>query len=159
MPWQVGNYLPMPQGEPFDFELLSRGFDLLRKEAQMETIAVTMRQRVMRGAEWLDEFGPLRWREKINLRTFDMEHPCRCVLGQVYGDYYDAIEAHPAIPGGISLSDDVSEWEIDRGFNLPDGDDTNEDWDALERAWVVHLTERGGAGWHRTVASRDARGD
>lgn len=30
MPWDVGNYQPGPQGQPFDFELLREGFERLR---------------------------------------------------------------------------------------------------------------------------------
>jgi hypothetical protein len=118
-----------------------------------------MQARVGLGAEWLDaqiaehvvEPG---WRAKINLRTFDMTNPCRCVLGQVFGNYWEALdELAPEDDMRAPLDSDdetVLDWEVDRGFNLPRGQDTDEDWDALEIAWVNYL--RDDASWSRAGA-------
>ena len=43
-------------------------------------------ERVRRGIELLDTKAP-GWREKIDLKTLDVEGSCACVLGQVYGGY------------------------------------------------------------------------
>lgn len=115
--------------------------------------ALQMQARVGRGAEWLDE-QLIGWRAKINLRNFDMTNPCRCVLGQVFGNYWDAVQevAPQDERRGDALDDynDVYAWEVDRGFNLPVGEDDDTDWDALERAWVNYL--RDDAHWARDGA-------
>lgn len=49
--------------------------------------APTVADRVAAGAAWLDQRLPGWWR-LIDLRQLDMWHSCRCVLGQLYGDYY-----------------------------------------------------------------------
>lgn len=47
-----------------------------------------LRQRVERGAAMLDKKrrSPA-WRGKIDLETLAIEDGCRCVLGQLYGNY------------------------------------------------------------------------
>jgi len=43
--------------------------------------------RVKRGAALLDQHYP-GWAEKINQKTLDMISSCRCILGQLYGDFW-----------------------------------------------------------------------
>ena len=117
--------------------------------------ALQMQARVGRGADWLDrQVFTYGWRSKINLRNFDMTNPCRCVLGQVFGNYWDAVnEVAPQDERSSDALDDYNDvyaWEVDRGFNLPAGEDDDADWDALERAWVNYL--RDDASWSRAGA-------
>lgn len=117
-----------------------------------QTRALQMQARVGRGAEWLDR-QPVadEWRSRINLRNFDMTNPCRCVLGQVFGNYWDAVEElAPQDERGHVDQDGVHNWEVDRGFNLPEDEEDDSDWDALERAWVNYL--RDDASWSRAGA-------
>lgn len=91
--------------------------------------------RVRRGAAWMDENAPMNWRDKVNLQTFVMTSPCMCVLGQVFGNYWDV--AGDRKPVG---------WAINHGFMLDDDpnlsvDDAELEWDNLERAWVKYLKE------------------
>lgn len=51
----------------------------------------TIASRVQLGAELLDAHSP-NWESVINPRTLDIESSCRCVLGQVFGDYHVAWE-------------------------------------------------------------------
>lgn len=107
-------------------------------------------QRVARGIEWLDANAPEGWQARINLHKFNMADPCRCVLGQVFGDYWDAMENMVGRPRAWSEVDPGS-WEIERGFNLENqtNEDTEDhDWDDLERAWVRALADS--ASWSRT---------
>lgn len=43
----------------------------------------TARERVERGAAWLDE-NVDDWWDKVDLIALDMRSPCRCVLGQLF---------------------------------------------------------------------------
>jgi hypothetical protein len=48
-------------------------------------------ERVARGVDWLDEHVAAWWLpEKINLDNLIMRQPCHCILGQLYGWYYNA---------------------------------------------------------------------
>lgn len=49
--------------------------------------------RARRGAAWLDKKIGRGWRRKIRRRELAMESCQRCVLGQLYGDYGDGLEA------------------------------------------------------------------
>jgi hypothetical protein len=51
----------------------------------------TIDDRVAAGAAWLDANRP-GWWQRINLDTLDLGDPCRCVLGQEYGDFADGPE-------------------------------------------------------------------
>jgi hypothetical protein len=114
---------------------------LIRQERDRQ-----MQVRVGRGAEWLDAREHPSWRQRINLRNFDMTNPCRCVLGQVFGNYWDALVDHGPDPV-VDADGEVHEWEVEHGFNLPQDQEDDADWDALERAWVNYLRED--ASWSR----------
>ena len=47
-------------------------------------------QAVARGIEWLEANVP-RWRAKIDRETLDLAYRCKCVLGQLDGDFYEAV--------------------------------------------------------------------
>lgn len=49
----------------------------------------TIEQRVQAGAAWLDENQP-GWESKIDLDFLDQSYCYECVLGQVFGDYWDS---------------------------------------------------------------------
>lgn len=52
-----------------------------------ENKAPLVSKRVKRGAEMLDEYGPEKWWDKIDVDTLSIMCPANCVLGQVYGSY------------------------------------------------------------------------
>ncbi len=110
------------------------------------TSTLEYEERVRRGMAWLDEHAPANWRAKVNLRKFDMENPCHCVVGQVFGDYWTALEELAGLDAG-GVESPSSQWEIDHGFNLPEGQDSDPDWGDLERAWVRALAAD--ADWSR----------
>ncbi len=45
---------------------------------------------VDRGITWLDANIP-KWREKIDVKSLKLQLPCKCVLGQLDGDFYEAV--------------------------------------------------------------------
>jgi hypothetical protein len=77
-----------------------------------------LRERVERGAEYLDEDWP-DWPERIDLETLDLNGGDRCVLGQLFGGFREGREIL-----GLSLA-------VTRvlGFNYEAR--TNLDWIAL----------------------------
>jgi hypothetical protein len=126
---------------------------------------LTQRQattRVKRGVELLDRVNP-DWFKKINLKTFQLDDANLCVLGQVYKDFWQAIEDLAKVPG-VKLEKFVSEDDAacdcdycvqDReyfepdldaiyyGFNLDtDGEDTNEQFELLGQTWVRAINRK-----------------
>ncbi len=47
-------------------------------------------QAVARGIAWLDANVP-EWQDKIDVERLDLKYPCDCVLGQLDGDFYQAV--------------------------------------------------------------------
>lgn len=88
----------------------------------------TISERVQRGAAWLDTERP-GWAGEIDLGQLILSSPCRCVLGQLYGDYVDAplVDEHGDQAG------------VEHGFNAAL---TGTEYDALEAEWRRVITER-----------------
>lgn len=91
-------------------------------------------ERVARGVGWLDA-NRTDWWDAIDLNWFILSSPCRCVLGQLYGDYMDSplVEEHGDEAG------------VERGFNAGGGewkDATFAEFEALEREWRRVIAER-----------------
>lgn len=66
------------------------------------SIEMMARERASAGAVLLDVIRP-GWAERVNLERLNTESPKNCVLGQTFGDFYDAVEdygiADPRIYG------------------------------------------------------------
>jgi hypothetical protein len=65
----------------------------------------TIDDRVSAGAKWLDSNRP-GWWQRIDLETLDLGDSCRCVLGQLYGDFADGPDddrMHGGGPYGSTL--------------------------------------------------------
>jgi hypothetical protein len=95
-------------------------------------------ERAANGAAWLDEHGPADWRLRVDPDLLDLSHPRRCVLGQVYGDFFDA-------PSEANFSVNEDGWSIsvsaERGFDAHEYDELEE----LTRAWRRLLAKRAAA--------------
>jgi hypothetical protein len=87
----------------------------------------TIAERVARGVAWLDEKRP-GWADEIDLTELVLSSPCRCILGQLYGDF-DKV----SVRGPMA-----------KGFNAYGGDDQSlyDQFEALEREWRRVITER-----------------
>lgn len=107
-------------------------------------IAATIRERVERGAAWLDSVKP-NWRDAVNVRVLDLSEPVDCVLGQVFA--YEAAEADPYWSGfeyvlnsghfkDASGSSLTGQWALDHAF-----DNDEEPYAALTAAWQRYLTD------------------
>lgn len=86
-----------------------------------------MEEDVKRGMALLDEKRP-DWRKYVELAALDMNEPAQCILGQVYGNYYD---------GRDELALD-SLTVMDYGFFSRGISDS---WYDLTDTWVALLTE------------------
>lgn len=100
----------------------------------------TINGRVALGAAYLDEHEP-GWERRVDLAALDIQHGCRCILGQVVprprtnaGGYFHYLREH-------GLSD---MWAAARGFTFLDWEP--KDWDALEGAWISLIKERFASG-------------
>lgn len=92
----------------------------------------TVQDRVATGAALLDEQMP-DWVERIDLGRLDVESPCRCVLGQLFGDYAD---------GWAVLSDFTSlSQAISHGFEAD-----SVEYDELTAEWRALIEQRQAGG-------------
>lgn len=68
------------------------------------------------GAAWLDEHRTDNWRSLINADRLNIDDPCNCVLGQLYGNFYDAVRQ---LGIGFQNTDRLG-FDGDRDFALTD---------------------------------------
>jgi hypothetical protein len=96
---------------------------------------------IARGMEWLDEHMP-GWSSRIDVETLDLGEPCRCVLGSLDGNYYEAM-----LRAGHAEVDDLGiirpdwKWAVDHGFATTSTLDF-ESWDVLTGLWKQRLAMR-----------------
>jgi len=102
-------------------------------------LLVIYRERVQRGAKMLDSVRP-GWRDEISLGELNMRYPCYCILGQLWGNYFDAWTNLP--------KDDASD-EITYGFDVtryerhsPTAIDIGVAYNTLDTAWREELSSR-----------------
>jgi hypothetical protein len=92
--------------------------------------------RVARGAALLDEREP-GWWQRIDLDRLDLRSPCRCVLGQLHGNYYPAADR---MFGGDDRK--VESAAIAHGFDSVGVIPPYTEYDALDAAWRDLITAR-----------------
>lgn len=99
-------------------------------------------KRVSLGAKWLDENQP-GWAMRVDPASLDLRSRKECLLGQVYGDYYES----PPIVSRSSRS--RVKWSMQHGFTGGEGPNqfgsSYYDILALEREWGKVLNTRRGA--------------
>lgn len=93
--------------------------------------------RVLDGARKLDREIP-GWADQINMTRFDICDSTECVLGQLYGDYFDGLNV---VFGKVR----ENRPEYSYGFaGDDDGDSAGQgaDWRVLQRDWKKVIRER-----------------
>lgn len=129
-------------------------------QAIAETIVqeeLELDERVERGALHLDEHFP-GWANKINLKTFNIRNAEQCVIGQLYGDYWDhtinqvaKIYPQRTVEDFNYLDDPkLDKFAADHGFftnknNYPSDDQDDQqydDWDVLQESWKKAIGTR-----------------
>jgi len=113
--------------------------------------------RVARGAAYMDRTTP-GWETAISLPEFDMSSPCRCVLGQVDGDFYAGcnkrgfeVAYSPALDAGenaalVRLGFDLAPYDGYCNVDAYDGycnvDVIHAHYRMLQEAWADEVTKR-----------------
>lgn len=104
-------------------------------------IDAPMAERVAAGAQELDHLTP-DWFEKVDVTMLNMGNSDTCILGQVYGDYYDSL----GDLGLVSWVQDTGYVDAAKcGFTLPDlGDckDRTSEWSELKDLWIAEIGKR-----------------
>lgn len=90
---------------------------------------LSIEERVAAGAAWLDKHRP-GWADAINLDQLDLADCTVCVLGQVYGDFWNA-PLSDGLPG---------EWTR-RATEMGFADDHGR-YTELNEAWAALIDER-----------------
>lgn len=84
------------------------------------------------GASLLDRLEP-KWFTLVDTDRLDIDDTNTCILGQVYGDYYDGLRAIAVeMPEALSWG---GPWPYDHGFMAGDIDE-------LQNAWCDEITRR-----------------
>jgi hypothetical protein len=102
--------------------------------------------RVSKGAAHLDALFP-KWAEYIRVNEFDLSAPCSCVLGQLHGDYREAVEDRDIIPRKWWETAVVAYASAEQmGFDAPSSDilaaERKHDYGLLQDAWVDAIAAR-----------------
>lgn len=101
----------------------------------------TVQERVARGVALLDEVRPSWWR-KVALDRLAMESCSNCILGQVYGNYWDGCVMIETQTGNYFFS------SIRHGFTVPTAEQENYSEEVcgkfrlLAEAWRAVIRER-----------------
>ena len=94
----------------------------------------TLQARVQRGALSLDgEFG-FGWADKIDLSTLDLISPCHCILGQLFGDFWESDNVTGTAIGPHAKA-------IKLGFTSTQHEQA---FLTLERLWIHQINKRKG---------------
>jgi hypothetical protein len=88
----------------------------------------TIPERVQAGIAWLDRNKP-GWREEINKYVFNIEVCTACILGQVFGNFWEVVESHTP---ELNLTYDEA---ADLGF----ASQLRSEWDSLQTEWLKQL--------------------
>lgn len=112
----------------------------------MITTALSAAERVAAGAAWLDEHRP-GWVDKIRITRLDLSSCTQCVLGQVYGHYFDAVSPDEATTTARPLRDaDAAALGFEHRVDARNSAAVREDYAWLARAWRTLIRERRAAG-------------
>lgn len=101
------------------------------------------RELVHNGAELLNRyFGDESWKTRVDVEKLDLSDGFKCVLGQLFGQYADAV---PLMQEELDLPEydmqDPSEfWAFEYGFNI-DVFDTETTFAQLTESWKEYLQD------------------
>ena len=102
---------------------------------------------ILAGMQLLDEKAPALlseqlgyevkdWRPLINKEALDMQWGCKCILGQLFGDYNTGLDNLGIEP---DITDEVREYTTKLGFAIS-YDDKIENYSNLTQAWKEALS-------------------
>ena len=103
-----------------------------------------MRERVERGAEYLDNVDP-GWHRRVNADTLELEDGQHCVLGQLHGGFRLGLGRSHVL--SLSSAPRASLSPVDYGFKCVEG---------VSDAWQARDYELLTAAWREAVRARTA---
>ena len=104
-------------------------------------LEASYRENVTRGAVWLDEKEP-GWWERIDLERLDMDSLTDCIIGQLYGDFWDWEEVRDNSEAASDLGFDAySDYELREKFGYY-CHDVGGDYAVLWALWNEEIAER-----------------
>jgi hypothetical protein len=127
-----------------------------RRQKRIEQITLeNARERVRRGARYLDEHHP-DWHRSIDAESLELSDGSHCVLGQLHGDFRLGLGRSQMI--NLSSAPRASLSPVAYGFkcvsNVPD-EWQDRDYELLNRAWREAVRRR----QEDPATTPDARGD
>lgn len=105
----------------------------------------TVRKRVQRGAEYLDEMDP-GWHHRVDADTLELEDGQHCVLGQLHGEFRLGLGRSHILT--LSSAPRASLSPVAYGFKCIEG--VSDEWQAREYELLTKA-------WRRAVRSRQER--
>lgn len=60
-------------------------------KTKLSYAAQIIKNRVIKGAKFLDTKMP-GWYNKIDISRFNINNPCNCIIGQLYGDFWKELD-------------------------------------------------------------------
>lgn len=102
------------------------------------------REQIALGMKELDRKWP-GWEKAVDPARLSLESDCRCVLGQMFGDYGAGVDE---VGGPLPWLDPASlQWAAERGFHLgtlvrDNHEPRNPDWTPLTEAWRTAIQDR-----------------
>ena len=109
----------------------------------------TVKERVQRGAEYLDDVDP-GWHRRIDPDVLELESGRRCVLGQLHGEFRLGLGRSHVL--SLSSAPRASLSPVAYGFKCVEGvseEQQARDYELLTRAWRAAIRER----WADDVAA------
>ena len=91
-------------------------------------------RQIQAGAKLLEEKVEPDWFKKIDLQRLDMFHCTFCVLGQIFGDYFDGLAQLEGVQYHFEVSDNFA---IDHGFTTSAVD--GHEFDQLTQEWMAYI--------------------
>lgn len=92
-----------------------------------------LQKRIERGVNWLNKNVGVTWHQRVKMKKFDVSKATTCIVGQVFGNYWDVIRGY----SGINLDSPKC---LSLGFQL-EGINSNDEYDLLHSLWVKKLRE------------------
>ena len=95
------------------------------------------RKRVRRGIRLLEYYYGKDWYKDISLKNLDMGEECHCILGQLYGNYFDG-----SFQKGDEVAVDFCDLSPRFGFDISHDWPIVDSYNKLTKAWKKEIKKR-----------------
>lgn len=122
---------------PNERSKMSITYEEQRTETQKRIDAEVL-ERVKTGLAWLEETHGPGWEDKIDLDTLDLRDANHCVIGQVYGSFYEIFPSSLDDDEPVGLDAYALGFDLEKGIHMDGG----RGWTLLQEAWEYVLRPR-----------------